>query len=196
MELILVRHGLPERIAPGSGDGPADPGLSPEGWRQAECLAAWLGEERIDAVYSSPMTRARETAFPLARLLGMDVATRDGLTEWDRGLDYYVPMEEQKATGHADWQTLVNRDWQAMPVDVFLFRDHVSETIDAIADEHPGENVAVVCHGGVINAYTSGILGLADPLFFEPVYSGFSRVLVSRSGVRSIKTLNESPHLR
>lgn len=196
MELILVRHGLPERIAPGSGDGPADPSLSPEGWRQAECLAAWLSEERIDAIYSSPMARARETAFPLARLLGFEVSVRDGLTEWDRGLDYYVPMEEQKATGHSDWQTLVNRDWAAMPIDVFVFRDHVTRTIDEIAADHPGETVAVVCHGGVINAYTSAVVGLADPLFFEPTYSGFSRVLVSRSGVRSIKTLNESPHLR
>jgi probable phosphoglycerate mutase len=196
MELILVRHGLPERVDPGSGDGPADPSLSREGWRQAECLAAWLAEERIDAIYSSPMARAQETAFPLARILGMEVAVRDGLTEWDRGLDYYLPMEEQKATGHADWQTLVNRDWAAMPVDVFLFRDEVTATIDGIASAHEGQAVAVVCHGGVINAYTSGVLGLDDPLFFEPVYSGFSRVLVSRSGVRSIKTLNESPHLR
>jgi probable phosphoglycerate mutase len=196
VELILVRHGLPQRIAPGEGEGPADPGLSTEGWRQAECLATWLGDERIDAVYSSPMNRARETAFPLARLLGIEVAVRDGLTEWDRGLDYYLPMEEQKATGHSDWQTLVNRDWTAMPVDVFAFRDGVTATIDAIAEAHPAEIVAVVCHGGVINAYVSGVLGLADPLFFEPVYSGFTRVLVSRSGVRSLKTLTEAPHLR
>src|SRR5262245_9642182 len=190
MELILVRHGLPERIEPGSGDGPADPGLSREGWRQAECLAAWLAEERIDAVYSSPMARARETAFPLARVLGMEVAARDGLTERDRGLDYYGPMEEQKATGHRARQTPVNRDWAARPIDVFVFREDVTATIDGIAAAHEGQIVAVVCHGGVINAYTSGVLGLDDPLFFEPVYSGFSRVLVSRGGVRSIKTLN------
>jgi probable phosphoglycerate mutase len=196
VELILVRHGLPDRIAPGEVEGPADPGLSPEGWRQSECLAAWLADERIDAVYSSPMNRARETAFPLARLLGIDVIVRDGLTEWDRGLGYYLPMEEQKATGHADWQALVNRDWTAMPIDVFAFRENVTATIDGIAADHPAETVVVVCHGGVINAYTSAVLGLPDPLFFEPVYSGFTRVLVSRSGVRSIKSLNEAPHLR
>jgi probable phosphoglycerate mutase len=196
VELLLIRHGLPERVAPGSSEGPADPGLSPEGWRQAEALAAWLGEERIDAVYTSPMARARETAFPLERLLGTTATVVDGLTEWDRGFDYYVPMEEQKATGHPDWQVLVARDWDAMPIDVFAFRDDVASTIDAIARDHPGGVVAVVCHGGVINSYTSAVLGLADPLFFEPAYSGFSRVLVARSGQRSIRSLNEAPHLR
>jgi probable phosphoglycerate mutase len=195
MELILVRHGLPERIAPGSG-APADPGLSPEGWRQAECLTAWLAEERIAAVYSSPLARARETAFPLARLLGVETLVREGLSEWDRGNDYYLPMEEQRANGHPDWLALVARDWDAMPIDVFAFRDRVTATVDAIAADHPGEAVAVVCHGGVINAYVSAVLGLTDPIFFEPEYTGFSRVLVSRGGTRSIRSLNEAPHLR
>lgn len=195
MELLLVRHALPERIETGTGE-PADPSLSAEGWRQADLMASWLSNERITAIYTSPMARARETAFPLERLLGLTAAVRDGLTEWDRDLDYYVPMEEQKASGHPDWQTLIDRDWASMPVDVFAFRRRVVETIDGIAAAHPGESVAVVCHGGVINAYTSDVLGLDDPLFFEPQYSGFSRVLVSRNGQRGISTLNESPHLR
>lgn len=195
MELILVRHGLPERVAPGSGVR-ADPGLAPEGWRQAECLTAWLAEERIAAVYSSPLARARETAFPLVRLLGIEAVLRDGLSEWDRGNDYYLPMEEQRADGHPDWQALVDRDWAAMPIDVFAFRDDVTATVDAIAADHPGEVVVVVCHGGVINAYVSSVLGLADPIFFEPAYTGFSRVLVARGGTRSIRSLNEAPHLR
>jgi probable phosphoglycerate mutase len=195
VELILVRHGLPERVPPGSG-GPADPGLAPEGWRQADCLATWLAEERIEALYVSPMARARETAFPLERLLGCTAEVRDDLTEWDRGFDYYLPMEEQKATGHPDWRALADRDWDAMPIDVFAFRDTVTGAIDTIAAAHPGQVVVVVCHGGVINSYLSGVLGLHDPLFFEPAYTGFSRVLVSRGGVRSIKSLNEAPHLR
>jgi probable phosphoglycerate mutase len=195
MELILVRHGLPERVEPGSG-APADPGLAPEGWRQAECLTAWLAEDRIDAIYTSPLARARETAFPLARLLGLEPTVHEGLTEWDRGNDYYLPMEEQRASGHPDWKALVDRDWAAMPIDVFAFRDGVVATIDGIASHHPGEHVAVVCHGGVINAYVSAVLDLADPIFFEPAYTGFSRILVARNGMRSVQSLNEAPHLR
>jgi broad specificity phosphatase PhoE len=195
MELILVRHALPVRVEGGSGQR-ADPALTEEGWRQADALASWLSHERIAAVYTSPMQRARDTAFPLERLLGLTAVVCDGLTEWDRDHDYYVPMEEQKATGHPDWQVLAGRDWASMPVDVFAFRHRVVETIDAIATAHPGQTVVVVCHGGVINAYTSDVLGLPDPLFFEPHYTSISRVLVSRRGHRGISSLNEAPHLR
>jgi broad specificity phosphatase PhoE len=195
VELILIRHARPDRVDPGSG-APADPGLSAEGWRQAECLASWLATERIDALYVSPMVRARETANPLERLLGTRATVREELAEWDRGRDYYVPMEEQKTSGHPDWQALVDRDWTAMPVDVFAFRDTVVDAVGRIAADHRGQVVAVVCHGGVINVYLSAVLGLADPLFFEPDYSGFSRVLVSSGGQRGIRSVNETPHLR
>jgi probable phosphoglycerate mutase len=57
LELILVRHGLPERR-----DDTADPPLSPMGHEQARRVAAWLAHERIDAVFSSTMLRARQTA--------------------------------------------------------------------------------------------------------------------------------------
>ena len=57
MELLWVRHGLPERIE-GGGGVPADPGLTAEGLEQAQRLADWLAHERIDAVVSSPLRRA------------------------------------------------------------------------------------------------------------------------------------------
>jgi 2,3-bisphosphoglycerate-dependent phosphoglycerate mutase len=56
--------------------------------------------------------------------------------------------------------------------------------------------VAVVCHGGVINAYTGHVLGIAEPLFFLPAYTSISRVFASSAGVRSIGSLNEASHLR
>ena len=72
MELLWVRHGEPERIAPGSGI-PADPPLTPRGREQAERLAAWLAFESIDRVLSSPQRRAIETAEPIASAHGLDV---------------------------------------------------------------------------------------------------------------------------
>ena len=59
MELLLIRHGLPERIE--GADGPADPVLTEEGRRQADLLAGWLAHEPIDHVLSSTLRRARET---------------------------------------------------------------------------------------------------------------------------------------
>src|SRR5205809_1084762 len=57
MELILIRHGLPERR-----EDTADPPLSDHGHEQARRVAAWLADEAIDAVYASTMLRARQTA--------------------------------------------------------------------------------------------------------------------------------------
>src|SRR5215210_6640675 len=71
MELILVRHAEPRRVGAGEVDGPADPGLTDRGRQQAERLAAWLAVEPVDAVITSPLRRARETAAPVASALGL-----------------------------------------------------------------------------------------------------------------------------
>jgi probable phosphoglycerate mutase len=67
MELVLVRHGLPIRRE--VAEGPADPELSAEGHDQSARLAKYLATESIDAIYSSPMKRAMQTAEPLAKTI-------------------------------------------------------------------------------------------------------------------------------
>ena len=96
MELLLVRHGLPVRVE--DAQGPADPDLELEGYAQADALARWLADEPIDAVYSSPLRRAQQTAAPVARRLGIDVVIDDELAEFDRDAHFYIPVEELKAT--------------------------------------------------------------------------------------------------
>ena len=108
MELLLVRHALPERV---EGDAPADPGLSEVGRHQAEALAAWLADEPVDAIYSSPMRRARETAVPLAAAHGVGVAVDDELAEFDQGAHWYIPLEELKANNDPRYQAVVEGRW-------------------------------------------------------------------------------------
>ena len=84
-------------------------------------------------------------------------------------------------------------------VDLPAFRRNVIETLSRIAGSHRGGRVAVVCHGGVINAFAGAILGLADdtPFFFlDAGYTSVSRFLVASSGERSVVSLNETGHLR
>src|SRR5687768_15688948 len=97
MELLLIRHALPVRVDEGTVDGPADPELSAAGLEQAKALAGWLADERIDAIWSSPMRRARETASPLSERLGLEVVVDPGLAEFDRDAASYIPIEELKA---------------------------------------------------------------------------------------------------
>ncbi len=191
MELLLIRHGRPVRIE--NADGPADPELDDEGREQARRLAGWLRHEQIDAVYTSPLRRARETAAPLAAVTGHEVVVDDELAEFDRDAHFYIHYEELKAAKDERWQQMLTGDWAE--VDPATFQRVVVGAIERIVDAHPGQRVAVVCHGGVVNAYAAHLLKLDYPLFFEPAYTSISRVQAARTGERSILSLNETGHL-
>ena len=188
MELLLIRHALPIRIDAGSVEGPADPALSGLGHAQAKALAEWLAEEHVHALWSSPMRRARETAAPVGERLGLSITFDEALSEFDRDADSYIPIEELKAAGDPRWSEI--------PEQPEHFRAVVVEAVERIVGSHPGERVAIVCHGGVINAYAAHVLGLDDPLFFLPTYTSINRVFAASTGQRSIASLNEAAHLR
>jgi probable phosphoglycerate mutase len=194
VELILVRHAEPVKIV--DADGPADPPLAERGLRQAERLASYLGAEPIDAVWSSPMVRARETSAPLAAALGVSVLVDTELAEWDREATSYIPVEELKANKDARWVAMVEGNFDGADIDPAVFQRGVVTAIEHIITGNPGASVAVVCHGGVINAYLAHILGIDRPLWFEPKYTSIHRVLASRRGDRSLECLNETTHLR
>lgn len=194
VELLLIRHGLPLRVERADG-APADPPLSPAGLAQAERLAAWLAPERIDAVYASPLRRARETAEPLARARGLALALEPGVVEFDPHAPSYVPLEELKAQDRAAWLALV-RGGLTAGIDVVEFRATLVAALERIVAAHPGGRVAVVCHGGVINGWAAHVLGLESSLFFDPAYTSVSRFAAARSGERGLVSLNETAHLR
>lgn len=193
MDLILVRHGLPERITVQVGA--ADPHLSDVGQRQANALGEYLATERLDAVWTSPMNRARETAGPLAALLNLVPLVHDDIAEWDRESSEYIPVEELKATNDPRWHALQSGEWTGN-VDPYEFQRTVVRAIDTIIRTHTGQRVVVVCHAGVIGAYLAHILSFAKPGgFFHPEYTSIHRVLASSRGHRTIQTLNELTHL-
>jgi 2,3-bisphosphoglycerate-dependent phosphoglycerate mutase len=194
MELLLIRHALPVRRE--NVDGPADPMLSEAGHAQARCLADYLATETIDALYASPLKRAQQTAEPLAQRSGLTVTLEDGVAEYDRHADWYVPVEELKAANDPRWKQLLEGNLydDIAPAE---FQSQVVTAIERLIDAHAGAKIAVVCHGGVINTYVAHILGLDDPSgFFYPNYTSIHRIVAARSGERSLVTLNETAHLR
>jgi probable phosphoglycerate mutase len=195
MELLLIRHALPERVETNDGS-PADPPLSALGRAQAERLARWVAAEKIGAIYTSPMRRARETAEPLARALGAEIAIDPGLVEMDHLSDFYVPLEQLKAEDYPRWQEMVQRGGLYAGVDLAAFRKNVVASVERAIAAHPGERVALVCHGGVINAWAGHVLGIADPFFLDVAYTGVSRFLAASTGERSVRSLNETAHMR
>lgn len=193
MELVLIRHAEPVRIASGEVEGPANPGLTDRGQRQAERLAAWLAVDGLDALVTSPLRRARETTAPTAAALGLEPIVDPGVSEYDADSDEYIPIEELRAAKDERWYAQVEGRWDG--IDPLEFQRQVVPAFDALIARHPSKRVAVVAHGGVINVYLAHVLGLASPMWFHPEYTSISRVLATREGVRSIATLNETAHL-
>ena len=197
MQLVLIRHGLPERVERTDG-APADPPLCPAGRDQAERVGAWLREERFDRIYSSPLRRALETAEPLAGFVGLEVEPLAAVAEMDAASPTYVPLDELKRTDYAAWRAAVDGGLVA-EVDVPHFLATVRAGLEQVIADNPGRRVAVACHAGVINAWAGHVLGLErgeDFLFFEPQYTSVNRFFAASGGERSIGSLNETAHLR
>ena len=195
MELLLIRHGLPNRRE--LSDGIADPDLAPDGLAQAALLGEYLMDEHLDAVYASSLRRAQQTAEPVVAGRGLELQIEPDVAEFDKDSPEYVPVEELKATNDPRWQAMLDGTMEGLEDHgAFVARSIVG--VNRIIDAHRGQRVAVVCHGGVINAYLSHVLGL-DPGqrgFFYPNYTSIHRVAAASSGERSVITVNETGHLR
>lgn len=195
VELLLVRHALPERVEVATGA--ADPGLTEVGFQQSTRLADYLDGEQIDAVYASPLRRAAQTVAPIAERRGLPLVTVDGVAEWDRDAAAYVPIEELRAQGDSRFADITRHAWTDMAL-IVPFRDRVVAAIDAVIDAHPGGRVVVGCHAGVVNVYLGEVLGLPIDRrgFHYPNYTSIARIAASRSGARTVVTVNETAHLR
>ncbi len=196
MELLLIRHALPQRTV--VSEGAADPLLSADGHAQAARLAEYLSTEHLDAIYSSPLRRAAQTADPLADRHRLPVVVVDELAEFDRHSSEYIPVEELKRTNDPRWQLIVSGQWIEGGDTPEVFSERVVAAIEALVVAHQGDRIAVVCHGGVIGAYVAHVLGMAPRAqsFFYPNYTSIHRLAAASSGERSIVTLNETGHLR
>jgi probable phosphoglycerate mutase len=197
VDLYIIRHGRPERQVISDGTGAADPSLSETGREQARRVAEWLEAEGIDHVVSSTMRRAVETAAPLAASLGLDIEQLEDIKESDHKNHVYIPAEEMSADDpdaahffEGDIHDHVFSDG------IEAFTERVSRGFQHIIDTNRSKKVAVYCHGMVTAIFLRTILNFDDPLALTPDYCGVSRVRASSTGVRTVRSINETHHVR
>lgn len=171
--LLLVRHG---QTAGNEGGGQVllghtDLPLTPEGLRQARCLAARLRRRPLAAIYSSPLQRAGATAQEVA--VGRPVRVRwcRGLREIDCGAADGLEVEAVQRRYPAAWEANRRQDdadfrWPGGESYREL-RGRVLQACDRIASRHAGARVLVVTHAGVVNQVVGSLEGL-DPARWEP----------------------------
>lgn len=163
--IFLIRHGETEWNRLGRYQGSSDIPLSDTGREQACLLAAQLKDKHIDAVWSSPLKRAVDTARLVAAPHGLAVEIHRDLREIEMGQweGLTIPQVE------ARWGQHFSR-WRQNPLsapappageDYRAFRRRCIGVLDEIAEGYgQKEQLAVVCHGGVIKAVLTGILEL------------------------------------
>lgn len=201
-QVLLIRHAQQQVDIRGPVGELFDPPLSETGRLQAELLGEALSVERIDAIYSSPLRRARETAAAIARHHRLDVVIRDDLREVEIWRDIPPERTAEEFLG-ADLlrgireRMLVEKVWDVYPYSESSaeFRRRCINGIEAIIARHPSERVAVVCHGGVINAYVGHIIGSRYDMFFRPAHTSVS-VVAAGQGRRALHSLNDVHHLK
>jgi phosphoserine phosphatase len=159
-ELLLVRHGETDWNAERRFQGHADPPLNDVGRRQARALADELAGERIDAVYTSDLARARETAAILAEPRGIRVVALPELREIDvgewQGLTW-PDIEGRFPDGALAWRER-GHGWESGETYEQL-AERVVPALRRIAVAHPEGRAVVVGHGGTIRATRAFIAG-------------------------------------
>ena len=164
MRLLLIRHGESTGNADGRIQGRLDLGLSELGQRQRELLAERLLDFSIDALYSSPLRRARETAEGAAERLGLDIVERPALMERDvgdaTGLTGAEVRERFPDFVEASKEGRLHKVVPGWESDDDIIR-RVESALDEIVGAHAGKTVAAVTHGGVIGTFCRRALGMS-----------------------------------
>ena len=195
MELLIIRHARPIAETRSEGEGSADPPLSPIGVKQAEATAEFLKNQEIHHVVSSTMTRAIQTAEPFSILSGLKIEMIDDLKEADFDRNSYTPVEEMDPD-HPFIKEYLEDPESIFGGDLEGFRKRTTNAFNHLIEEHKGSVVAVFCHGMVMGVFLQSLLGHDNPVALQPDYCGITRVTASSSGLRSIRSINETSHVR
>ncbi len=185
--VVLVRHGMTPttgRVLPGRAPGLH---LSELGRSQAEAVARRMSELRgVEAVYTSPLTRARETASPIARSLGLRARVERGLQECDCG--DWTGTELKALFKLPEWTTV--QRWPSG----FRFPNgesfaemqaRVLDTTARLRERHTGATIVAVSHADPIKAAVADALGTHLDLF--------NRIVISPCSITSISFDGDGP---
>lgn len=198
-KLILARHGETmwnvERVFRGR----ADVNLDEIGIKQAELLGKYLSNWELEAIYSSPVKRALDTANIIARRQKVSVHIAEGLIDFDFGEWQSLPEKEVKRLHPA-----VLDEWHNNPHKVKMpggeslddVRERAVEVVNDVLSRHQG-NVLLVSHRVVIKVLICYLLGLDNSHFWNINHDVGGITIFNCGDGRFVLTRhNDTSHLR
>jgi broad specificity phosphatase PhoE len=199
-EIYLVRHGQTEWNREAIFRGTTDVPLNDSGIEEAGLAAEALRRIAIEAVYSSPLARARQTAEPIARVHGLDLRIAEGLMdlcfgEW-QGVSYQAVREK-----YPD----LYRAWREAPHTIAFpggeslaaLQTRAVGAVREIVCHHPDGTIAMVSHRVVNRVLICGLVGIDLARFWQigQDTTAINR-LIWREGRFILSCLNDTCHLR
>jgi broad specificity phosphatase PhoE len=192
-QLTLVRHGITAWNVTGQFQGHTDTPLSDEGRLQAQALAKHLKKASVDMVYSSPLSRALETAqivFP-----NRNIVQDDRLKELNFGdFESFTQLENEQHEQWAWWfadpfkcAAPNGESYEALRLRAVAWMKGLPDDLHVIA----------FTHSGTIQMLLSYIMGVEYPKWRKRLYlrhTGITRVLF-RNGEAVIERVNDTRHL-
>jgi broad specificity phosphatase PhoE len=193
LRLILVRHSQTDANLNRFLQGQSDGLLNATGLEQAEALGRHLKDFPIDAIISSPLRRAQQTAAAIARYHHLDVQTSKLVTEWNCGLLDGVPAEvfRQKLQEFAGPLSLFRPEGGETLLEV---RQRAAEFLDHLTSRYQDQTVLVCSHGDFMRALMSLLQQIdieqASGIFFE---NASYTILELANGQWNLMALNQNP---
>lgn len=196
MQLFLIRHGVNDLVEQKLAGWTPEVHLNKAGQEQAENLAVRLAPIPFDAIYSSPLERAVETASPLALARGLEVKLNRELGEVDYGEWQGAPLKHLSK----------KKEWAVVRFAPSVMRFPSGESlremqsravtaIERIALDYPKGTVAVFSHADVIKAIVAHFIGMHLDLFQRLVIAPASVtvLIVGEFGARLLRLNDTGP---
>ena len=192
-----MRHAEVEERYQAVFGGTIDMEISTRGQQQAASLAAFLHQHRFDALYASPMRRVQQTLAPyltngavaptvISDLREVDFGAWTGL-RWDQ-------IESKFGVNPLRWLDQLERDGIAQAESAAVLRGRLEPVLQKIMADHPGQQIALFCHGGVIRMLLAILLNwpVSKLAAIEIDYASLTQVLCYAFGVR-LQLVNFTP---
>jgi probable phosphoglycerate mutase len=197
IELWLVRHGETQWNIDGRVQGHQDIPLSPRGVGQAFRVAERLAASRLpfEGLYASDLERARETAAPIATVLGLGLRIDPRLREINSGL-LQGHLKDELPRFFPEYLAAVQQDpWQTARPEGESMAQVAQRLASFVAELHPGRHL-LITHGGVIRAALKQVLQMQDQTWrrFNIANASITRLGLD-CGVGQAYSVGDTAHL-
>lgn len=197
--ICLVRHGETDWNVERRLQGHEDIPLNKTGVAQARALGARLVDARFDAIYSSDLTRALDTAKQVSKTTGIPITLLPAVRERNFGVFQGHTREEAEVLFPEIQARVTRREPDFVPPDGESLRqcfERIARVLESLADQHAGQTILLVAHGGVLDAARRFVtaMPLQQPRDYE-LGNAALNWLARAEGIWTMGDWNDQSHL-